>query len=179
MYARQPSSVRNHSSISSNVRGYSAPSPGVSLVFSIAQSYHFLQRASKGYPFTPKTTACPEIRQGVRSRMWRISDLLNRGLARRSGSFLRNPGLSHLSGSLCRLTFLFSSSALLFSGRTEKRIALPPDLGEEVERFPGNSQFENKRPGMPDDPSRQGKESPSDGAEYSGWGNLDKKSGGS
>ena len=51
------------------------------------------------------------------------------------------------------------------SGRTEERIALPPDLGEEVERFPGNSQFENKRPGMPDDPSRQGKESPSDGAE--------------
>ena len=44
-------------------------------------------------------------------------------------------------------------------------MALPPDLGQKPKRSGIDRKFEHKGAGMPDDPSRQGKESPSDGAE--------------
>lgn len=54
------------------------------------------------------------------------------------------------------------------SGRTEERIALPPDQGQEVQGFPVDRQLQDKRPGMPDDPSCHGKDLPADGAQRPG-----------
>jgi len=48
----------------------------------------------------------------------------------------------------------------LVSGRTEERLALPPDSGQKLKRSGIDRQFEHKRPGMADDPSRHGEERP-------------------
>ncbi len=67
---------------------------------------------SIGGSFDPGTHPCSGVRQGPRSRMCRISDVLNRGLSKQLEGSPQQQGLSHLSGSLCQNRLPFSSSVL-------------------------------------------------------------------